>query len=94
MFFNHIICRSVLVCRSAWLNIAFLLNALQIYFIFFILQRIFVFCLNTSCFSWIFIRIWGILILILKHKIYIGWCNVIGFIGMIIVSVPDGEHEI
>ena len=29
-----------------------------------------------------------ILIQILKHNKYIGGCNVIGFIGMIIVSVP------
>lgn len=48
-----------------------------------------VFCLNTLCFSWIFIRICMILIQILKHNKYIGGCNVIGFIGMIIVSVPD-----
>lgn len=35
-----------------------------------------------------FIRICMILIQILKHNKYIGGCNVIGFIGMIIVSVP------
>lgn len=54
-----------------------------------------VFCLNTLYFSWIFIRIFMILIQILKYNKYIGGCNDVGFIGMIIVSVPNwvGKHD-